>query len=472
MADQNLQPAGADRPEIADRLLLDKLRIVARNLKPTPVLMPLMGAFVCAMFSQWVAWPYLALWYGLTLMGVVPMTAVTFAFLRREQPSTERRRWTVRFSVAALALTGAWGSMGVLLWVPDNDFNHVLLVLLLASTLAGTCVLAGVGRPVMNVGFLVYGPIIVFIPLRSAGLVYAELSILSALYVGFLFYMGRVYDAAAHDMLLLREERRSLIDRLQTALADANMARKRTEAASRAKSDFLARMSHELRTPLNAILGFSEVIRDRTFGENAAERYADYAANIHTSGRHLLSLINDVLDLSKIEAGKLELTDTAFDLVTEARDVLHFVEPQAARKNLRLSFNAPAALRIMADETSVRQIMANLLSNAVKFTPRGGAVSLRVGVQPSGAIGIEVRDTGIGIPPTDIDHVLESFGQGRHDIATTDERGTGLGLPIVKGLTEAHGGTIRIDSDVGAGTLVTIELPGRRILTDAAAALV
>jgi two-component system cell cycle sensor histidine kinase PleC len=454
-------PGGAEQ---RDRLTLDQLRIVAQNLRPNPIMMPLMAAFICAMFADWVAWPRLALWYGLMLLGLVPLTAVTHAFLRHEPGVADSRRWVRRFSLAVFVFTVGWGSMALLLWVPGNDFDHVLIILVVGSTLAGNCVLAGASRHVTNAGFLIYGPIMVLVPLRSSGLVYAELSVLAALYVAFLFYMGRVYNQVACDMLLLREEKRSLIERLQRALADATAARRRTEAASQAKSDFLARMSHELRTPLNAILGFSEVIRDRTFGNEALDRYADYAGSIHVSGRHLLGLVNDVLDLSKIEAGKVELSESVFDLVAVAADVIRLVEPLAARKSLDLTLEAPPALAIRADELAIRQILVNLLSNALKFTLREGRVALRITDTAHGPLTITVSDSGVGIPLADLDRVLESFGQGRHDVAAHDERGTGLGLPIVKGLVEAHGGVLRLVSDVGVGTTVTVDLPASRIV--------
>ena len=204
---------------------------------------------------------------------------------------------------------------------------------------------------------------------------------------------------------------------------------------------------------------FSEVIRDRLFGDGAILRYAEYADNIHSSGRHLLGLINDVLDLSKIEAGKLELAPERYDLVRDVTDVLRLVEPQAALKTVELLREHPEAIAVVADRRALKQVMVNLLANAVKFTPPGGRVTLTLAETGKGEIVLSVSDTGIGIRPEDMERVLESFGQGRHDISPTDEHGTGLGLAIAKRLVEAHGGTIALASKLGDGTTVTVTLP-------------
>jgi signal transduction histidine kinase len=220
---------------------------------------------------------------------------------------------------------------------------------------------------------------------------------------------------------------------------------------------------------LNAVLGFSEIIKDKTFGDTALDRYAQYGEHIHFSGKHLLGLISDILDLSKIEAGKRELEERPVDLVAQAKDALCFVEPQATAKHLNLVLEAPAPLTVRADERALRQIMVNLLSNAVKFTPDRGRIVLRITARSKGGALIAVSDTGVGIKPEDLDRVLERFGQARQNVITTHEHGTGLGLPIVKGLAELHGGTLAIESKPGAGTTVTVELPASRIVAAPAA---
>jgi signal transduction histidine kinase len=234
------------------------------------------------------------------------------------------------------------------------------------------------------------------------------------------------------------------------------------ETANRMKSEFLANMSHELRTPLNAVIGFSELIESRMFGP-VAERYRDYARNILTSGKHLLGLINEVLDLSKLEAGQFVLQEEAIDLLHVIGMSMQFVEPQARKSNIELSHVVDERVRfIRADERRMRQAITNLLSNAVKFTPPGGTVRA-VCARTDKGLSIIVSDTGVGMAPMDIPKALEPFGQVDSKLSRNHE-GTGLGLPIAKHLVELHGGTLRISSEVNAGTTVTISLPATRIL--------
>ena len=231
------------------------------------------------------------------------------------------------------------------------------------------------------------------------------------------------------------------------------------EAANRHKSEFLANMSHELRTPLNAIIGFSEVLEERLFGELNAKQ-AEYIHDIFTSGGHLLSLINDILDLSKIEAGKMELELASFDLVGTLQGVLTLVRERATRHGIELGLDVGAGVGlIVADERKVRQILLNLLSNAVKFTPDGGRVALAA-KRGSDVVEITVADTGIGISPEDQAALFEEFRQVGADAARKHE-GTGLGLTLAKRFVELHGSTIRVESAAGKGTTFTFSLPDR-----------
>ncbi len=234
------------------------------------------------------------------------------------------------------------------------------------------------------------------------------------------------------------------------------------EAANRAKSDFLANMSHELRTPMNAILGFSEIIKDEVLGPNGQPRYRAYAADIHSSGEHLLTLINAVLDLSKIEAGKQELYESDVDLFAVLDDAMRVIRQRADEKGVSLVNDVPRRVRVYADASALRQVALNLGTNAVKFTPSGGSVRLSLALT-EGQLAIQVQDTGSGIKPEDMERIFETFGQGRHEVAAL-ERGTGLGLPIARGLMRAHGGDIAICSAPGQGTTVLASLPGTRIL--------
>ncbi len=251
---------------------------------------------------------------------------------------------------------------------------------------------------------------------------------------------------------------------LEVKIVELEQARAAAVSANVAKSRFLANMSHELRTPLNAVLGFAEIVRDRLFGDDAMDRYSEYAGNIHTSGSHLLGLINDILDLSKIEAGKLDLEEVRVDLGEEARAAMRLLDPQAFAKNVLMALDLPDPVFVRGDARAIKQIMVNLLSNAVKFTPNDGVVSLAIRQGEDRAITMTVSDTGIGIRTEDMQRVFESFGQGRHDVRARNESGTGLGLPIVKGLVEAMEGRIDIDSMLDVGTTITVTLPPHRTL--------
>jgi signal transduction histidine kinase len=235
-------------------------------------------------------------------------------------------------------------------------------------------------------------------------------------------------------------------------------AREQAEAASREKSQFLANMSHELRTPLNAVIGFSEVLKDGMFGELNAKQ-AEYVKDILESGQHLLSLINDVLDLSKIEAGRMELELSEFSLAGAIERAVSLVKERAQRHGVRLQTDiAHGVTNICADERKVKQIMLNLLSNAVKFTPDGGAVT--VSVRSNGAgVQIDVRDTGVGMTPEDQKALFQEFRQVGPDAGRRSE-GTGLGLVLTKRFAELHGGEIRVRSAPGAGSTFTFILPG------------
>ena len=235
------------------------------------------------------------------------------------------------------------------------------------------------------------------------------------------------------------------------------------ETSNRTKSEFLATISHELRTPLNAIIGFSEIMKRGTFGTLGVPRYADYVDDIHESGLHLLDLIDDLLDLSKIEAGKFELQDEVIDLSVLIPAVIHKIEPDRSKKHLALDVEIATDLpRLMADQRAVERILLNLLSNAVKFTPPGGQLRVRA-FALDGDICLAVEDSGIGIEAADLEKVLSPFGRAEQPMVRT-QKGTGLGLPIVRSLIEMHGGRLILHSTPGQGTVVTAHFPTGRIV--------
>ncbi len=236
------------------------------------------------------------------------------------------------------------------------------------------------------------------------------------------------------------------------------IASETAESASRAKSEFLANMSHELRTPLNAIIGFSEIMQREMFGPLGDRRYKEYSGDILSSGQHLLALINDILDMSKIEAGKLTLRPEPLDLTEIAEDVVRLVRTRAEAGGLTLAIEVPDLPAVDADYRALKQILLNLLSNAVKFTPRGGRIEISAAARKDGRVRVSVRDTGIGIAEADLSRLAKPFEQIENQHSKT-QQGTGLGLALTKSLVEGHGGVLEIDSRPGIGTTVSFSLP-------------
>jgi PAS domain S-box-containing protein len=262
---------------------------------------------------------------------------------------------------------------------------------------------------------------------------------------------GVIWDGVFHDIT----ERTLARQALQAAKDEA-------EAANRAKSYFLANVSHELRTPLNAVIGYSEVLRDEIFGPMEHQKYHEYSKDIHASGRHLLELIEDILDLSKIETGNIVVDEKEIDVGLMMEETMRIAAPAVQKGNFNLSVDiAPEFPILLADETRLRQVLLNLLSNAFKFTSEGGKITVAVDINDDGEPEFSVRDTGIGIADEDIPHVLAPFGRVVQ-LTVDNDRGTVLGLPLSKSLIEMHGGTFRLSSTLGAGTEVTFSLPAHR----------
>jgi signal transduction histidine kinase len=263
------------------------------------------------------------------------------------------------------------------------------------------------------------------------------------------------------DRVDLLRDREAAYDALRVAKDEA-------EAANQAKSGFLATMSHELRTPLNAIIGFSEMMLREVLGSLGNEQYRAYVGDIHASGTHLLQIINDILDLSKAEAGKIELAEEIFDLREIMRSVgqltagrIHTAE---LTQEVDFADNLPP---VRGDERKTKQVLLNLITNSVKFTPAGGRITVTGRFDPENGLAVTVSDTGIGIPECDLDRVLKPFEQVDSSLSR-QHQGTGLGLPLVKAIMEMHGGRLRIESMLGSGTAVTVVFPPERVILDPA----
>lgn len=282
---------------------------------------------------------------------------------------------------------------------------------------------------------------------------------------------GSVADVLVTTALMeLTQKRRFMVSTIRDVTERKNMMRKLRRAkqdadsANRAKSSFLANMSHELRNPLNAIIGFSEMIKNQTFGPVGNPKYEEYVGDIHFSARHLLDIINDVLDMSKIEAGKVHLMETEVDVDDVMRSVGRIMQGRAQAAQVALTTDIPAGLPHMkADQRLLRQILINLVSNAVKFSPPGADVHIRARISNDNGLVIEVADRGTGIPEDKLRYVMEPFGQVG-DPRSFKGQGTGLGLPLAKAMVELHDGQIALDSREGQGTTVTMSFPPTRVI--------
>src|SRR5213078_2501294 len=335
----------------------------------------------------------------------------------------------------------------------------MLLVIAVSSMLAASLPIAALAAT---------APVAVAMALSFAMIGSLDNYILAALALaaeGYFILLAHQLHSSTFATLEARAEKDALIGELEQAKAISDEARHRAESANVAKSRFLAQMSHELRTPLNAILGFSEVMKTEIFGPHHVPAYKDYAGDIHNSGVHLLGLINEILDLSRIEAGRYELNEEPVALTQVIGECSHLLAMRAKSRNLTIHDVFQTGMpRLWADERAIRQICLNLLSNAIKFTPQGGEIWLKVGWTASGGQYMTVKDTGPGIPEEEIPIVLASFGQGSNSIKSA-EQGSGLGLPIAKNLVDLHGGTLVLKSKLRIGTEVIIAFPPERVMS-------
>jgi signal transduction histidine kinase len=268
---------------------------------------------------------------------------------------------------------------------------------------------------------------------------------------------------AEQDLLVAHELLKQQYAQLQTANAELSQAKQKAEAASRMKTEFLANVSHELRTPLNSIIGFSEMINNEAHGAIGNDKYSSYVRDIHASGQHLLGVVNDILDISKIEVGEFELQEDQVDVAETIETSLRIVHERAASAGITVTADVASTLpALRGDARRVRQILLNLLSNSIKFTASGGKVLVRAAGSDAGGITVSVADSGIGIAAEDIEKAMMPFGQVDGRLNRKYE-GTGLGLPLAKSLTELHDGRLTLKSAVGKGTTVTLDFPPARV---------
>ena len=368
-------------------------------------------------------------------------------------------RWLLAFGILYFLNGLCWSALIVLFWIPDLPTNHLFITVIVMGMVI-TYVLQMSSHSGVFTAAILPPPIVLWVVyLMNGGELTPLFSILIPFFTAWLLLVARTSSRKIVSILDLQFRNQDLLTELSRARDEAVRRRAEAENASRAKSSFLANMSHELRTPLNAILGFSDLIRREIFGPVGSPRYLEYATDIHSSGEHLLSLINDILDLSKIEAGKLDIHPEPLSIRALIDDCVCIITEAAENAGIRLIFKEiTPGLCVMADARALKQTMLNLLSNAIKFTPAGGLITLSARREPGKFVEITVLDTGEGIPPERIDIVMQPFEQvdNHYDRA---RKGTGLGLALVNALVQMHGGHCKLKSQLGKGTEMSIYLP-------------
>ncbi|WP_310620319.1 sensor histidine kinase [Flexibacterium corallicola] len=451
--------------EVRPSFEVDLTLMFIRNRLSAIFAMPLFVVVVAAISSIWIKIAWVSVWL-LFALSIHLLVYISTHQLEKAVEASPNLRNVRRELLLGEALYGlSWSSFFLLniAHTPTEGFE----VFQFATMLIVIAMAAMLSAPMPNALILGTVPItftLIYCFMTYATPIHYAMAAMAVGAQGFFLILSRQVHASALTMLEYRAEKDDLIVELEQLNAISLESRRRAEEANLAKSRFLAAVSHELRTPLNAILGFSEVMKDELLGKIGNQRYAEYSNDIHSSGQHLLNLINEILDLSRIEAGRYELHEEAVSLAEISDQCTQMLTMRAAYKSIDLHEEHEASLpKVWADSRAIRQIILNLLTNAIKFTPKRGEVRVSVGSTVTGGQFISIKDNGPGIPEKEMPTVLQAFGQGSQAIKSA-EQGTGLGFSIVQALTVMHDGEFHISSTPHCGTTVTISLPAKRIL--------
>ena len=444
----------------------EMLRLYADARRASSPVVAGLSLIVAATATVWLDLAIILSWLGFALSALLAAHWLSAKLIAADETNGfSARVWRAKFVACEIWQGMSWAAIVWLIGrTGDIEARALVLVLLLfiaaMSTTASAAVRFAVTGALTPITLAIVG--LLFSAEPSHGTV-ALIALVCATQL-YVMLLARRFRTASLETLSIQAEKDELIAELEQAKANSDLARHRAETANLAKSRFLATMSHELRTPLNAILGFSEVMKGELFGSHSIASYKDYSNDIHASGQHLLMLINEILDLSRIEAGRFELKEEPVALAAIVEDCRRLLSLRAKKRNISLEQYSERDLpQILADARAIRQVVLNLLSNAIKFTPRGGSIKIRVGWTAKGGQYVAVRDTGPGIPEHEIPVVMSSFGRGSLAQKNADE-GSGLGLPIVKGLVELHGGIFKLESKLHVGTEVIVIFPAERVI--------
>lgn len=446
----------------------DLLTLFVRNQLQVALALPILAVLLTFTTLVWISWAAAGTWLAAILAGQGMQIYFCKLYQKTRRTNGTLRDWIGMLSASEFFYAACWSLPLYAFWSANNDLQHILLIAILMAVAALRVMIAANFMPIVIAGSAFITFSIAIRCVVEGTPLYIALGAMAIIAEIFLVQLSRRLQHTAKDMLIFKSQREQLISQLKSAKDQADKARVKAEEANRSKSRFLATMSHELRTPLNAILGFSEILSNEMMGPHAVQAYKDYSSDIHHSGNYLLTLINDILDLSRIEAGRHELQREQVDVVEEAQSSIKMVAFKAREKNQKVKVSFPhIPIRVRGDKRAVRQIWLNLISNAVKFTPEGGLISLKVERRQDGAVTISVSDNGPGIPREEVHQVFAAFGRGSRATRKAVD-GAGLGLAIVYGLVKLHSAELDIRSAPGKGTLMMVTFPASQVISSAA----
>ena len=466
-ARERLAHGSAIKPEFE----YEMMSIFVRNELSAAVTIVGLSAIFSLASMFWAPVQQAILWLLLVIGSKVVQLEICRRFQQTTRSEIDLKVWRQRLLITELLSGFSWAGFALVGFAGHSAApqtilfsSHVFLFAALIVVLAIRMTFASTIIPILYAGTVPMSLAVVARLVSLGDAFYVALALMAVGVHIYFIFLARGLNTTALAMLEFRAQKDALIAELEEEKSISDEARRRAEAANKAKSRFLATMSHELRTPLNAIMGFSEVMKAEILGPMSNPTYKDYAGNIHDSGRHLLNLINEILDLSRIEAGRYELHEEPLRLCDVAEDCHRLLKLRAESKGLSIVEEFDVDMpQVWADQRAIRQICLNLMSNALKFTPKGGRITVTCASTEDGGQLLSVRDTGPGIPKDELPKVMQAFGQGSLAHQTA-EGGTGLGLPIVKNLVELHGGRFDLHSELRKGTEGVIYLPRARVL--------
>jgi len=450
----------------------DLLTLFVRNQIKVSLAMPVLSTFLMVAIAMWTDWLMAAAWFGSYLAAQTIQYYLCRLYEQARKENTQSKEWIGMLCASETFIAVCWLIPIFAYWEIVTEIQHIFMVSMTLAVIAARIMTASNYMPIIlaGTGIIALGTVVRCI--MEPGLIYTTLGAVVVLAEIFFVQLVRRLQSTSQDMLVFKAEREALIDKLDGALSEAQEARSRAEEANRAKSRFLATMSHELRTPLNAIMGFSEILSKEMMGPHTVPVYKSYSNDIHYSGDYLLKLINDILDLSRIEANRRDLEAEPIDPCKVARQSAELLAIQLAHKSQTITYDFPAnPVRVLADNRAMRQIWLNLLSNAIKFSPEHSTVTVKAEQRTNGAVLMSVIDNGPGIPTAELGAMRTAFVRGSYAQKKAID-GAGLGLSIVNGLAELHEASLTLSPNLPTGLIVSVIFPPHRVLGTVRARLV